>query len=182
MTTPMPLARTAELIIQEVDQECLVYDLSRNKALSLNELSTLIWKYCDGSTSVANVASIIELKAKTKIDEDFIWLAISDLQKNNLLAGEVNRPTEFDNLSRRKVLLKYALSAITIPAIFSIVAPTSAQTGTGGTPTQPMCPIIPPGCNGVVPGGIPVGCPCSLNCSNCVGGQNACDTSIGFCV
>jgi hypothetical protein len=39
------------------------------------------------------------------------------------------------------------------------------------------CPVIPPGCNGPVT--IPKGCPCSLNCSNCVG--SVCNTVTGFC-
>jgi microcompartment protein CcmL/EutN len=60
---------------------------------------------------------------------------------------------------------------------------TEESTTTTSTPppttstTMPSCPVIPPECNGFVT--IPKGCPCSLNCSNCVG--SVCNTVTGFC-
>ncbi len=127
MTAQMPLARTKEIIVQEVDDECLVYDLNTNKALCLNTISAEIWKRCDGINSVREVADIIGKQMKIKLDEDFIWLAIADLEKNKLLAEKANRPTEFENLSRRKVLFKYALPSLMLPIIASIVAPSAVM-------------------------------------------------------
>jgi hypothetical protein len=178
MTAQMPLARTNEIIVQEVDNECLVYDLNTNKALCLNTVSAEIWKRCDGISTVQEVSQIIGKQMKIKLDEDFIWLAIADLEKNKLLAEKTNRPTEFENLSRRKVLFKYALPTLMLPVIASIVAPTAVYAQSGMAP-PPTCPAIPPGCNGNIPGGIPSGCPCSLNCSNCLGG--VCDVGAMMC-
>ncbi len=50
---PLPLARKNELIIQELPEELLVYDLARHKAHCLNKTSAFIWKHCDGETTVA---------------------------------------------------------------------------------------------------------------------------------
>lgn len=175
MSVQMPLARAKDIIIQEVDDECLVYDVKTHKALCLNTVSAEIWKRCDGTTTVQEVAEMIGKQMNIKLDKDFVWLAIADLEKNKLLIGEVKRPSEFENLSRRKVLFKYALPTLILPLISSIVAPTpvNAQSATA-------CPAIPPGCTGGIPGGIPTGCPCTLNCSNCFPG--ACNLGTMVCI
>jgi hypothetical protein len=54
---------------------------------------------------------------------------------------------------------------------------TTSTTSSTTSTTMSTCPVIPPGCNG--PLTIPQGCPCSLNCSNCVG--SVCNTVTGFC-
>jgi len=60
-------------------------------------------------------------------------------------------------------------------------APDTTTSTTSSTTTTSTSmgsyPVIPPGCNG--PLTIPKGCPCSLNCSNCVG--SVCNTVTGFC-
>ncbi len=43
-----PTQRKAELVIQELNGEVLIYDLGRNKAFSLNETSALVWQACNG--------------------------------------------------------------------------------------------------------------------------------------
>ena len=173
--TNLPQMRMNDLVVQELDQEVLIYDLKINKAYCLNSVSAEIWKKCDGLTTVREIAEMIGKQMNIKLDDDFVWLAIADLEKNKLLIGEVKRPSEFENLSRRKVLFKYALPTLVLPLISSIVAPTSvnAQSATA-------CPAIPPGCTGGIPGGIPTGCPCTLNCSNCLPG--ACNLGTMMCV
>jgi hypothetical protein len=54
---------------------------------------------------------------------------------------------------------------------------TTSTTSSTTSTTTSSCPVLPPGCNG--PLTIPKGCPCSLNCSNCVG--SVCNTVTGFC-
>ena len=175
MSTPscMPLARVKDIIIQEIDNECLVYDLQTNKALCLNSVSADIWKYCDGISTVQEVAEIIGRQMNIKLDEDFIWLTINDLEKKGLLENKVLKPAEFENISRREVLLKYALPTLVLPLVGSIVAPTAVNAA------SVACPTIPPGCTGGIPGGIPTGCPCTLDCSNCTG---ACNLGTMMCV
>ncbi len=133
----MPLARAKDIIVQEADDECLVYDLNTHKALCLNSVSAEIWKKCDGMTAVQDVAEIIGKQMHIKLDEDFIWLAIADLEKNKLLENKVMRPTEFENLSRRKVLFKYALPSLILPIIASVIAPTAANAAS--IPPPPPC-------------------------------------------
>ena len=172
--TNLPQIRMNDLVVQELDQEILIYDLKSDKAFCLNFVSAEIWKKCDGLATVQEVAEMIGKQMNIKLGEDFVWLAITDLEKNKLLREEVKRPSKFENLSRRKVLFKYALPTLVLPLISSIVAPTSVMAQSAA------CPSIPPGCTGGIPGGIPTGCPCTLNCSNCVPG--ACNLGTMLCI
>ena len=44
----VPISRKANILTQEIGNEILIYDLSINKAFSLNETLVLIWQSCDG--------------------------------------------------------------------------------------------------------------------------------------
>jgi len=51
-----PKARTADLIVKELPEEVLIYDLKRDRAHCLNLTAAAVWKYCDGQTSPAEIA------------------------------------------------------------------------------------------------------------------------------
>jgi hypothetical protein len=55
-TTHRPLARTDDLVINELTDEVLVYDRQRDKALCLNAAAASVWKQCDGHSTVAEIA------------------------------------------------------------------------------------------------------------------------------
>ncbi len=124
----LPRARTEGLIINELDDETLVYDLERHEAHCLNQTAALVWRRCDGKTTVAKMTDVIQKQLDTSIDVDIVWLAIKQLQRFHLIEngeGQVVAPF----VSRRKLLLKYAPAALALPVIMSIRAPTAAQTG-----------------------------------------------------
>jgi len=51
-----PLARNNRLVVEELADGCVVYDSNSKKAHSLNSSVTWIWRHCDGSTSVDDMA------------------------------------------------------------------------------------------------------------------------------
>ena len=129
--TLLPNARIENLVIRELPDEVLVYDLKTNKAHCLNPSATLTWKHCDGKTSVADMASILTAELKTQIDEDTVWLALKQLGKARLLDQPVVTPMGRPGLSRREVIRKLGLgAAIAAPLVMSIVAPTAASAAT----------------------------------------------------
>ncbi len=65
----MPRARQDELVVEELQDETLVYDLKRHKARCLNRTAALVWRCCDGQTSVADVAALLEEQLATATDE-----------------------------------------------------------------------------------------------------------------
>lgn len=157
-----PVARKNDLVVQEVTDEVLVYDLSSNKAHCLNETSALVWKSCDGTNSVADIAKLVGSTTGSNVSEDFIWLAIDQLNESDLLEQEIS--SNFAGQSRRDVIKKIGLaSMIALPIIASLVAPSNA--------------LAAGSCNCVTPGDCSTraGCPSTTNCSpggQCSGTRN----------
>lgn len=117
-----PLARTNGLVVQETPDELLVYDLDSDKAHCLNETAARVWKACDGKNSVADIAALIGSDA----GDDVVWLAIDQLNENNLLDAEMG--SRFAGMSRRDVIKKVGLGTmIALPIIASLAAPRSAM-------------------------------------------------------
>ena len=55
-----PKARQHGLVIQEMPDEVLVYDLDTNKAHCLNRSAALVWRSCDGNNTVADIVREFE--------------------------------------------------------------------------------------------------------------------------
>lgn len=116
-----PVARQSGLVVQEMPDEVLVYDMQSNKAHCLNRSAALVWKSCDGNKSVADIVREFD----GKVTEDFVWLAIDQLNENDLL--ESGMTPRFAGQSRRQVLKTIGLaSMVAIPLISSLVAPQNA--------------------------------------------------------
>jgi coenzyme PQQ synthesis protein D (PqqD) len=131
----IPRARTEGLIVQEMADEVLIYDLDRHKAHCLNSTAALIWKSCDGRKTAAQVARALEAQLDSPIDEQVVWLGIDELGKAHLLAAE--RRAERAGLSRRDLLKRAGLAAVVaLPLVTSIVAPEAAQAATCRTQGQ----------------------------------------------
>ena len=120
-----PMARQNGLVVQEMPDEVLVYDLDTNKAHCLNQSAAFVWKSCDGSNSVGDIVRQFESTGGGKVTEDFVWLAIDQLNENGLLETAIT--PKFQGQSRRQVLKTIGLaSMVAIPVIASLVAPQNA--------------------------------------------------------
>ena len=145
MTAFCPDARTTDLVVQQVDGETLVYDLRSNEAHCLNETAAYLWKMCDGKTPVTSMISRAR-KDLGEIDEDLIRLGLAELQKVDLLAGEVAAGLDIPTSSRRAMLRKVALGLVAAPIVVSLVAPnvhastSCACVNPGDCLTQTACP------------------------------------------
>lgn len=115
------MARQNGIVVQEMPDEVLVYDLDSNKAHCLNQSAALVWKSCDGTNTVGDIVKQFD----GKVTEDFVWLAIDQLNENGLLQNEV--APRFQGQSRRQVLKTIGLaSMVALPVIASLVAPSNA--------------------------------------------------------
>ena len=150
-----PLARINGLVVQEVPNEVLVFDMETNEAHCLNETAAMVWKYCDGKTSVPEIAEILGENKGSGVNDDLVWLAIDQLNEHKLLEREVE--SKFAGESRRAVLRKIGLaSMIALPIIASMAAPRSVLASTS--------------CNCTTPG---LECTSQVGCAgpNCSGGR-----------
>jgi Coenzyme PQQ synthesis protein D (PqqD) len=133
----VPDARKEGLVIQELADEVLVYDLQRHKAHCLNHTAAWIWKHCDGRATVAEMARLLQAESKAPLNEGIIWLALEQLERDHLLSGRIPRPSATPGLSRRELVGQLGLiAAITLPLVTSIVAPTASQAASCRTTGQ----------------------------------------------
>jgi Coenzyme PQQ synthesis protein D (PqqD) len=130
----LPLARKDSLIVRELPDETLVYDRERDKAHCLNQSAALVWKYCDGRTTVAEIAQTLERELNTTIDDRVIWLALDELGKSDLLQSQAPGQEYMGHISRRRLVRTLGFMAVSIPLITSIVAPMPAQAASGLVP------------------------------------------------
>lgn len=149
-----PLARREGLVIQEMPEEVLVYDTNTNKAHCLNKTAAFVWKSCDGSHSVKDIASLMETEFGSNVPDDLVWLAIDQLNKDDLL--ETADEPAVSGISRREVIRKIGIaSVVALPVVASLVAPSSAMASVscgcinpGACLTQPTCASTV-NCNGL---------------------------------
>src|SRR6266496_654086 len=99
------MRREKEQLIPEARRAgLLVHDRERNKAHCLNSTAARVWEYCDGKTSVAQIAHAIEREINAPVDEDVIWLGVEQLSKSHLLQKGAKLPEHKSGLSRREVM------------------------------------------------------------------------------
>jgi hypothetical protein len=159
--TQQPKARTEKLIIKDLSDEILVYDLESDKAHCLNSTSALVWKNCDGRATVADIAHSLGQQTHTADNEGVVWLALDQLEKFHLLQSPVVKPANVAALNRRDWVRKVGFAALALPAIISIAAPAAHA--------QASC---------VNPGGRAPGAACGSNNQCC---SNVCCTVAGPC-
>lgn len=138
-----PKSCLANIVMQELEGELLIYYLKTNKAFYLNETSALVYQLCDGTKTVSEISDLMSKKLQTLISENFVWLALNELQKENLL--DDNLKINFGGFTRRDVVRKIGLaSMVALPIIASVVAPTalmaqSALSLFAACSTNPQC-------------------------------------------
>jgi hypothetical protein len=142
----LPKARHEKLIVKELPDETLVYDLVNDKAHCLNETAGKVWKNCDGSNSAADISAILAEEAGAQVDEAVVWLALDQLEKFKLLEAVPSTPAHLVGINRRQLVRTMGIAALALPVIISITTQTAqAQASPCSTPNRPD------------------GCPCTTN-------------------
>lgn len=164
-----PSSRKANIVVQNLENEVLIYDLTINKAFCLNQTAALVYQLCDGKRTVAEIGDLMSKELKTLVSEDFVWLALDGLKKDGLLENADELANHFGGLTRREVVKRVGLaSMVMLPLISSVVAPNAAMAQSGGIALFGACPFSnAPGCQA------------GLNCKNCSG---ACSVTNWCCV
>ena len=125
-----PLARKEGLVIQELPDEVLVYDLDRDRAHCLNQTAAFVWQHCDGRATTDQIASSLSNKLNAPVDEKIVWFAVDQLRRNHLMTDSVV-PKVLSGMNRRQMVQALGLAAaVALPVVASIVAPTPAQAST----------------------------------------------------
>jgi hypothetical protein len=149
-----PAAREEGLLVEEIGDEKVVYDVETKDAHALGALAAAVFAGSDGRRSLAELASFAAEHTGESVTEDQVWDALVQLEERNLLKP----PT--GGMSRRGFVRKSAAGvAITVPLITSLAMPSIAsaascnigatcdQTNKASCGTVPMCDGAPGGCN-----------------------------------
>jgi hypothetical protein len=149
-----PIARKQGLVIQELPDEVLVYDLDRDRAHCLNETAAFVWQRCDGRNTTAQIARTLGEQFGCAVDENVVWLALDLLGRNQLLERSWTPPPAPKGMNRRAMVRALGLAAVVaVPVVTSIVAPTPAQASTC-TATGGNCGVSAECCNGICSGNV----------------------------
>ena len=89
--THTPTARRDRLIVRELENETLVYDQERDEAHCLNQTAALVWKHCDGRTTVDEIALRLGDELQQTVESRVVWLALARLRRKRLLLERVPR-------------------------------------------------------------------------------------------
>ena len=128
----LPQARTTEIVTKDMPDEVLVYDLKTHKAHCLNQTAAAVWKYCDGKTSVAEIAAQMKNDLNLTVDKATIWLAVERLSRADLLEIRITVPAGSSRQSRRETIKRLGMGfAVSVPLVMSVVAPAAAAAASG---------------------------------------------------
>ena len=172
-----PKVRTLDVVLSELDDELLIYDLRTASCFCLNPLSAAVWNACDGRTSVSQIAARASASLGEPIDERLVWLALTEIKDDGLLEDGEEIATPYEGMSRREALKTIGALSATLPVIYAVRVPAAAAAATICTGAVGNCtfgavdlcvclPIAPVGSNIN-----PDGCPCATNgdcAGNCV--------------
>jgi hypothetical protein len=124
-----PRARTDELVVEELGDELLIYDLRTDAAHCLDAQAAAVWRACNGDASIADIA------AAAGTTTDGAAHALRELAERDL----VDAPLDHSRREAMKIGLTAGAVGVAIPIIRSIVAPTAAQAQSGCLPFGAGC-------------------------------------------
>jgi hypothetical protein len=130
---PFPRAREKGLLTCEVADELLVYDLDRYEAHCLNSTAALVWRQCDGRTSVPEITRALNSVYGVTLDNDVVWFALEQLERAQLIHVDMTDGprTGSAKLTRRELIKRAgAAAAMSVPLVSSIVTPTAIEAAT----------------------------------------------------
>lgn len=131
-----PLARAEGLLHSPLNDELVIYDMERHKAHSLNRIAALVWKHCDGQTTVQALGQLLAHELPERIDEQIVWLSLQQLDRSHLLQERLQMP---DNLlSRREAAKRFGkIVGLVLPLVASTLIPPAIAAGTCLASGQP---------------------------------------------
>jgi hypothetical protein len=122
----LPHARDGGLLCRNLPDGMMVfYDEERHRAHSLNRAASLVWRHCDGKTSAAEVARLLQEELNLPADEAVVRLALEQLEKAHLLRHRLSPPQEASPISRRSVIRRLGIAgalATLLPMVITTAA------------------------------------------------------------
>lgn len=135
-----PIARRADLIIEDVGPDTLVYDQLRDAAHSLNPVTSYVFRHADGTKSVEDLSAGLGVALGRPDDVGVVLAAIAELDRVNLLDEADYSGAGEGGVSRREAMIRAGVATLAIVAITSISVPTPAMAKSWGYMKPPRTP------------------------------------------
>jgi hypothetical protein len=119
-----PLARSEDLVVEELEDGLLVYDLTTDHAHSLQATAARVWRACDGTKPVAALSDELDLDGET------IAHALEELRGCDLLDGGPELGSGMTRRDMTKKAVKVGGAAAAAPLIVSLAVPMPAAAQT----------------------------------------------------
>jgi len=127
---------------EHLGDEASVYDWARVHVHALNPTAAYVWRHCDGATSPAAIAAALRQETGVSEAEAVVDLTLRQLARLHLLEVPVAPDDNYPTTTRRW-LLRRGVAAAMLPAIYSIVAPTSLEAQSPGPTGSTLTSVAP---------------------------------------
>jgi hypothetical protein len=123
-----PAVRRTGLVVRELGDETVVYDLDRHQAHCLNRTAAIVFRGADGTRDVDELGAMLGGEGDCEERESVAHAALDQLRAAHLLEPVLPSLDPVESPSRRAVLRRAGLgAALLLPAVASILAPTPAE-------------------------------------------------------
>jgi hypothetical protein len=139
-----PKTRSSQLLVEELVDELLIYDVERNEVHCLNGSAVQVWALCDGERTVSEIARALNSDLEPEAAETLVWTALDQFVEKHLLEEVEDQPLDVyrpEGMTRRQMLLRLSLTVAMLPLVESIVSPEAALARSESTPPTPITPI-----------------------------------------
>ncbi len=148
-----PLARKSGIFAENLPEEVVLYDKTRDKVHNLNKTAAAVWENSDGSKTVDELTRVVEAKSGVPTDRDLVLQALEELEDAGLMEAGVVREAGLP--SRREAVGKMVMAGSALVATIVAAAPKAhaspgAPAGdppplkTPHNPPEPPAPTPPP--------------------------------------
>ena len=126
MSGARPKARKQGLLVRDLGDEVVVYEVESHRGHSLNRTATLVWRASDGRRTVAGIAAQLGRELGVPADEPLVRFALQKLREARLLEAGAR---EAATLTRRQVARRIGQAAL-LPVVISLFAPRPSEAAT----------------------------------------------------
>ena len=135
------------LVVQQVQDEVLVFNPDRNEASALNRAAAVVFDLCDGEHDIDSMRAALDEAGLGSSSDDAVWLALDELNEAGLIDLQIPKA---NHLGRRELLktigVGAAAAAVVLPVVETIGAPPASAQGSGdNTPAPTVAPTQQPG-------------------------------------
>jgi hypothetical protein len=124
-----PKARTEQILIEEIEDEVVAYDLQTDVAHALKPLAAAVFSCADGNNSVTDIATQVSRRLGEPVSSDQVEDALAQLENVALLERPSLDVLTQDPISRRTALKAFLAAGAGTFLITSVAAPAALASG-----------------------------------------------------